>query len=211
MCTVSIQAKHKKSFIKVPVKRTAMPCELVHSDVWGSFSTPTFGHNRYYIQFIDDYSRYTSRWLLPNQRAMTCASPSQTFPGQVDSMGHEIQGFQGYNGRGEYDNKTFQYVLAAHGSPYDPCGLFTHHKNGVAQCMICTITERAPAIMIDSQPPVQFWGETVNATVYLHQSSLNEVLKKNYCDGYQPPYETPCEMLHWIGEPTHDAICNKMS
>jgi hypothetical protein len=74
MCTVCIQAKHKQRIIKVPVKHTTKPFELVHSNVCCPFPTPTFGDNRYYILFIDDYTRYTSVWLLPNQNAETSTS-----------------------------------------------------------------------------------------------------------------------------------------
>jgi len=108
MCTVCIQAKHKERFIKVPVKRTVKRFELLHSDVCGRFSTPTFGHNRYYILFIDDYTRYTSVWLLPNKKAETCTSAYQSFQARVDSMGYEIKRFWCDNGRGEYDNETLR-------------------------------------------------------------------------------------------------------
>jgi len=79
MCTVCIQAKHKQRFIRVPVKHTTKPFELVHSDVCGPFSTPTLGDNRYYILFIDDYTRYTFIWLLSKKKAVTCTSAYQSF------------------------------------------------------------------------------------------------------------------------------------
>jgi hypothetical protein len=212
MCIVCIQAKHKQKFIRVPVKRTTKPFELVHSDVCGPFSTLTFGDNRYYILFIDDYTRYTSVWLLPNKKAETCTSAYQSFQARVDSMGYEVKRFRCDNGRGEYDNKTFRLVLAARGTTYEPCPPYAHHKNGVAERMIRTITEKARAMMIDSQAPIQFWGEAVNTAVYLHQRSPNEGLKrKNDRDGYQAPYEMPYEMLHGFGKPTHDADGNKIS
>jgi len=81
MCTVCIQAKHQERFIKVPVKRTTKPFELVHSNVCGPVSTPTFGDNRYCILFIDDYTRYTSVWQLPNKTAETRTSAYQSFQG----------------------------------------------------------------------------------------------------------------------------------
>jgi len=84
MCTVCIQAKHKQKFIKVPVKRTTKPFELVHSDVCGPFSTLSLGDNRHHILFIDDYTRYTSVWLLPNTKAKTCNSANQSFQARVD-------------------------------------------------------------------------------------------------------------------------------
>jgi hypothetical protein len=77
--------------------------------------------------------------------------------------------------------------------------------------MIRTITEKARAMMIDSQAPIQFCGEAVNTAVYLHQRSPNEGFKRNDRDGYQAPYETPYEMLHGFGKPTHDADGNEIS
>jgi len=133
MCTVCVQAKHKQRFIKVPVKHTTKPFELVHSDMCGPFSTPTLGDNRYYIPFIDNYMRYTSVWLLPNKKVETCTSAYQSFQARVDSMGYEIKRFWCDNGRGEYDNKTFRYVLAARSTTYEPRPPYAHHKNGVAE------------------------------------------------------------------------------
>jgi len=92
-------------------------------------------------------------------------------------MGYEIKRFQRDNGRVEYDNKTCWYVLAARGTTYEPCPAYAHHKNSVAEQMICTNTEKARAMMIDSQASIQFWGEAVNTAVYLHQRSPNEGLK----------------------------------
>jgi hypothetical protein len=77
--------------------------------------------------------------------------------------------------------------------------------------MIRTITEMAWAIMIDSQAPIEFWGEAVDTTVYLHQRSPNEGLKRNDRDGYKAPYEMPYEMLHGFGTPTHDVDGNEIS
>jgi hypothetical protein len=126
-------------------------------------------------------------------------------------MGYEIKQFRCETGLGEYDNKTFQYVLAASGTTYEPCPRDAHHKNGVAERMIRTITEKARAMMIDSLAPTQFWEEAVNIGVYLHQRSRNEGLKRNDRDGYQAPYETPYEMLNGFGKLMHDADGNEIS
>jgi hypothetical protein len=176
MCTVCIQAKHKQKFIKVPVQRTTKPFELVHSDGCGPFSTLTSGNDRYPILFIDDYTWYTSVWLLPNMKAQSCTSANQGFQAQVHSMAYEINRFHGNNGRTEYDNTTFRYILTARGTTYQPRPPYAHHKNGVAKRIIHTITEKARTMIIDTHVPVQFWGEAVNTAVYLHQRSPNEGL-----------------------------------
>jgi len=212
MCTVCIQAKHKQKFIRVKVRRTSKPFELVHSDVCGLFSTPTFGGNKHFILFIDDYTRFTFVWMLPNKMSETCTTAYKAFQAQVTTLGYQIRRFRRDNGRGEYDNKTFRSVLTTSGTTYEPCPPYSHHKNGVAERMIRTITEKARAMMIDSEAPVQFWGEAVNTAVYLHQQSPNEGLTiRDDRDGYKAPYETPYEMLHAFGKPAHDKAGNKIS
>ena len=37
--------------------------ELIHSDVWGPFPIASIGGSRYFVVFIDDYSRYS--WIFP--------------------------------------------------------------------------------------------------------------------------------------------------
>ena len=133
MCTVCIQAKHKQRVIRLPVKCTTTPVDLVHSDLCGRFPTPTLGDTRYYIIFIDDYTRYTSVRLLPHKKPKTCTSGFQSFQARVDSMGYEIKRFRSDNGRGEYGNMTFRYVVPARGPTYEPCPPYAHHKNGVAK------------------------------------------------------------------------------
>ena len=37
--------------------------DVVHSDVWGPAQVATLGGCRYYVTFIDDFSRHT--WIYP--------------------------------------------------------------------------------------------------------------------------------------------------
>jgi hypothetical protein len=178
MCTVCIQTKHKQKFIRVRVKHTSRPFEMVHSDVRGPFCTPTFGGNKHFIIFVDDYTRFTFVRMLPVTKSEACTTAYKAFQARVTTLGCQIRWFRCDNGRGEYDNKTFRSLLTATGTTYEPCLPYSHDKNGVAGGMICTITKKARAMMIDCQAPIQFWGEAVNTAVYLHQRSPNEGLTK---------------------------------
>jgi len=128
--------------------------------------------------------------------AETCTSAYQSFQARVDSMGYEINQFRCDNGLGEYDIKTFRYVLAARGTTYEPFPPYAHHMNGLAEGVIRKITEKARAMISDSQAPIQVWGEAVNTAVYLYQRSPNDGLKRSDGDGFQVPYEmhTKCCM-----------------
>ena len=78
-CDVCIQAKHKRKIIRIPVKRTSTPFELIHSDLCGPFNQPSKGGNRYFIVFIDDYTRYPTVYLLKDKRSETCTNAFQHF------------------------------------------------------------------------------------------------------------------------------------
>jgi len=65
---------HWWKIINVKIKRTTKQLELVHSDVCGPFSTPNSASHRYYILFIDDYTRYTFVWILQDKKSTTCTS-----------------------------------------------------------------------------------------------------------------------------------------
>ena len=78
--------------------------------------------------------------------------------------------------------------------------------------MIATITEKARAMLIDSQAPVRFWGEAVFTAVYLRRCSPNNgLIKRDDRDGYRALYDTPYEMLQIYGKPAIDKDGNAVS
>jgi len=145
-------------------------------------------------------------------KSKMCASAYQSFQAPADSMGYKGKRFRSWIGHGEYDNKTFRLVLAAHGTTYAPYLPYTQHRNAVAKCMIQTITEKAWSMMIDFQVPLVFGGEAVSTAIYLHQWTPHEsITNRADCDGYQTPYQTPYEMLHAFGKPSHTIGGNDIS
>jgi hypothetical protein len=87
MCTVWIQVKHKQKVICVKAKRTSMPFELVHTDVRAPFSTPTFGRDRYFILFVDDYTHFTFGWMLTDKKLATCPTANKDCKARVTTSG----------------------------------------------------------------------------------------------------------------------------
>ena len=48
-------------------KRAASPFELVHSDVWGPCHIESKSGFKYFVTFVDDYSRTTWLYLMKNR------------------------------------------------------------------------------------------------------------------------------------------------
>jgi hypothetical protein len=123
ICTI-IEAKYKKKLIRVKVKRTTKPFELVHSDLW----VILFGGRRCYILY--DYTRYTSIWVLPGKKSNTCTCAYRSF--QLFWL-RVIKGkaIRCNNAWDQYYNKLFRMVLTTRGTTYEPYSQYAHHKNGV--------------------------------------------------------------------------------
>ena len=52
-------------------QRTKSHFELVHTDIWGSSLTESTLGFRYFVTFIDDYSRCTWLFLMKNRAELT--------------------------------------------------------------------------------------------------------------------------------------------
>jgi len=65
LCEACIEGKHQRtSFPKDEVTRACKLLELMHSDVCGPMKTTSHGGARYFVTFIDDFSRKTHVYIL---------------------------------------------------------------------------------------------------------------------------------------------------
>ena len=65
-CELCVESKTTKKSCK-PIARESKLLSLIHSDLGDLKNTITRGGKRFYITFIDDYSRYTRVHLLRNK------------------------------------------------------------------------------------------------------------------------------------------------
>ena len=65
MCEGRIYGKHfRNSFPKESLSRSIRPLQLVHADICGPINPHSLGKNRYFLLFIDDFSRKTWVYFL---------------------------------------------------------------------------------------------------------------------------------------------------
>jgi transposase InsO family protein len=173
LCDVCVKAKHQRQFERKPAARTTRPLELIHSDLAGPIVPDSLSGFRYFIVYIDDYSRYTWVYFLRSKNATEVVSVFQEFQARAEKSlpGHAITRFRCDNGRGEYDNSLFRGILRVCGISFEPSPPYTQHKNGVSERMIRTIVTKARALIIDSGIDEEFWAEAVNTATYLHARS----------------------------------------
>ena len=90
------------------------PFDLIHSDIWGPSPNPTMGGSRYFVIFVDDFSRYTWIYLMKNRSELPQIYYS--FAAMVSThFSKKIKIFRSDNAQ-EYREKNFMKFLAENGT-----------------------------------------------------------------------------------------------
>jgi len=178
ICKPCLEGKQHRSFNKVPVPRKLEKLELIHSDSCGPFSTPSNGGMKYFIVFIDDYSRMTWVYFLKTKSSIEINKIFRDFKALVENQtGLHIKRFRCDNGKGEYDNHTFRDFLSQSGISYEPSAPYTQHQNGVSERKIRTLVEKARSMLCDSQLGLSYWAEAISTAAYLCNRSPTRSLE----------------------------------
>ena len=171
-CTKGKQ--HRCPYPKSADYRASEPFELVHIDVCGPMPVPSFGGSRYFVTFIDDYSRHTFVYFMKNKSEVlekfkefnSCA---------VNGTGKPIKILRSDNG-GEYSSKEFESFLKKNGIVHQLSVPYNPAQNGVAERMNRTIMESTRSMLSHAQMPNEFWAEAVNTSVYVRNRSPTTAL-----------------------------------
>ena len=140
---------------------SSFPLEIVYSDLWGP--APLLSHNgfRYYIVFVDDFSRFS--WIYFLRSKDEVLRVFSTFKCQVENLlQHTIKTLR-TDGGTEYKtiSRTFPSIVHQTTCPYTP------QQNGVSERKHRHIVELAIANMAHASIPEKFWDDIFSSMVYL--------------------------------------------
>jgi histone deacetylase 1/2 len=152
---------------------TTMPLELIHSDVWGP-AIASSGGFKYYVSFIDDYSRFCWIYLLKHKSDVERVF--YAFQAHVELLlNTKIKAVQSDWG-GEY-HKLHQYFQRTGVSHRVSCP-HTSQQNGVAERKHRHLVETGLALLAHSSLPLRFWDEAFLTACYLINRMPTPVLNK---------------------------------
>ena len=116
-CEGCIDGKICRSpFKPVGAIRSQRRLELVHSDVCGPMSVESFGGHKYFVTFIDDYSRCCAVYFL-KQKAEVFEKFKEF---EANATGNSIGTLRSDNG-GEYLSTEFANHLKSKGIRHELC------------------------------------------------------------------------------------------
>lgn len=181
-CEICIQNKMSNlPFNSVNKNKTTDLLQIIHSDVNGPLNPIGFGGEKYFVSFIDDFSKLARVYCIKQK-----SDVYKCFVDYINLMQNQtrkrIKEIRCDNGT-EYLNKNFFELAHQYGIIIKPCPAYTHELNGVAERYNRTIMDRARCLLAEAKLNKCYWPECIKTAAYLGNRSLtNTSIKKT-------PYE----------------------
>ncbi|KAL9431820.1 hypothetical protein AB3S75_026925 [Citrus x aurantiifolia] len=188
-CVDCIKGKLTAKTRKERTQRGQQVLELVHTDICGPFTPIAIGGYKYFITFIDDFSRYGHVELLAEKSESL--SVFQAFKANVElQKGKKIKAVRSDRG-GEYYGRYDE--TGRNPGPFakflQECGIEaqytmpgTPEQNGIAERRNRTLLDMVRCMLSNSTLPDIMWGEALRTAAYI----LNQVPSKSVP---KTPYE----------------------
>ena len=105
--------------------------DFIHSDVWGPSPISSIGRSRYFVVFVDDYSRYS--WIFHMKHRSELLQVYSNFAKLVETQfSKRIKIFRSDNAL-EYTQYAFQAVLHSYDTIHHLTCSGTSQQNGKAE------------------------------------------------------------------------------
>ena len=175
-CEACVKGKHsRKPFKSTGARRTKDPLELIHSDVCGPMPTASIGGAKYFMTFIDDFTRYCFVYFMNSKTEVV--EKSKEFKHLVENqLNKRINALRTDNGP-EYVNSHLSKNLKNNGIIHEKT-VACSPQNGLAERFNRTLLECMRSMLMDSGVGGDFWAEAIAAAAYLKNRSPTKALKR---------------------------------
>ncbi|XP_074313540.1 uncharacterized protein LOC141648719 [Silene latifolia] len=185
---VECQGKQTKHTVKKSATRSSQLLEIIHFDICGPFDTPSWSGEKYFITFIDDFSRYGFTYLL-HEKAHSM-DVLEIFINEVErQLEKKVKIVRSDRGGEFYGRFTengqcpgpFAKLLESRGicAQYTMPG--TPQQNGVAERRNRTLMEMVRSMLSSCYLPLSLWIYALKTSTYvLNRVPSKEVPKTPY-------------------------------
>jgi transposase InsO family protein len=168
-----VQSKQPRKPHKVAEARNLAPLELVHSDLCEMNDDLTKGGKRYFMTFIDNYTRFCYVYLLKTKDEVL--HYFKAYKAEVENqLERKIKRLRSDRG-GEYFSSNFTEFCVKHGIIHERTPPYSPQSNGIAEKKNRTLIELVNAILGTVGLSKEWWGEAILTACHV----LNRVPTKN--------------------------------
>jgi transposase InsO family protein len=162
-CSACLSSKSKQLPFSLSINRVSKPLELIYTDVWGPSPICSINGFKYYVSFLDAFTRYT--WLFPISCKSDVYATFKQFQLHVerffDSKIKIVQSDWG----GEY--RSLQKFLHSLGIQHRLSCPHTHQQNGAIERKHRHIVETGLALLTHAHLPLKHWDDAFLTACYL--------------------------------------------
>ncbi|CAJ2635289.1 unnamed protein product [Trifolium pratense] len=189
VCKVCMMGKQTRNSFKSEVaSRARQQLEVIYSDVCGPFEVPSLGGNKYFISFIDEFSRMM--WIYLIKAKNESFDVFKRFKKKVEKESEKSIKILRTDGGGEYTSNEFKQFLADQGIEHEVTAPYTPQHNGLAERRNRTVMNMVRSMLKEKSLPSNLWGEAVNTAVYILNKcptkKLNNIVPEEKWSGKKP-------------------------
>lgn len=179
-CITCCEGKQARLPFSHKGKRCENVLEIVHADLCGPMEQVSLGQARYFLLFVEDYSRMAFVYFLKAKNQ--ALKYFKEFKVLVETQtGKKLKTLRTDNG-GEFCSAEFEDYLKKNGIVHQTTNPYTPEQNGLCERLNRTVVERARCLLFEANLEKRFWAEAINTAVYLRNRTLASGLQKT-------PYE----------------------
>ena len=138
----------KRVSFPISNSRTFVPFTLIHSDIWGPSTVSNISGARWFVTFIDDFTRVTWTYLLKQKSDVSSIFP--VFYNMVQTQfGVKIQRFRSDNAK-DFFNQSLSSFFQKHGIIHESSCVYTPQQNGIAERKNSHLLSSTRAILLQN-------------------------------------------------------------
>lgn len=168
-CDECVKVKQIKVSFMEKENNTSRPLEIVHIDMCGPTRTRALASERYFMLFIDDYSRMT--WVTFLQDKSQAFEIFKIFQKMVEKeSGYKLKCLRS-DKSGEFTSNEFTDYCEKYGIGRQYSTPRTLEKNGVVERKDRTVKEITKTMLNEASLPDTYWKKVIHTIAY----TLNRV------------------------------------
>lgn len=180
-CAICIENKMHNLPFKNKRRRAEGILDIVHTDLNGPHQTTGYLGEKYFLSFIDDYSKLVKVYCIKSKDEVY--DYLVQYVNEVQNLtGKMIKELRCDNGT-EYMNARVSRFAKEKGIMIKPCPAYVHELNGTAERYNRSLMDMGRCLLSEAKVERRFWPEAIKTAAYLKNRTLTNTFEK------KTPYE----------------------